>query len=228
MGHYLWQCNLAANDVAKLTAYDRNNFWIQVFEGWCRFYYQDNVEPDKACYQIIWCNSHIRIGGKPILWESVMRVGVNTINNLLDVNLEIMTYDDFCDQYGMCITWLDYSLLSAIPTEWLPWLLSISNSQAHPKTNLDKLRLRKTSKTSVVYNTLADLGGGHARRTPSPMGPNSFVFAYIFTEKHPHRRSTPPNGCTPPYRNSWIHHCNKLISNPIRLNTLCNYWSYKL
>ena len=53
LGNYLWQCNLAANDLVKVTAYDRNNFWIQVFEAWCRFYYQDNVEPDKACYQII-------------------------------------------------------------------------------------------------------------------------------------------------------------------------------
>ena len=37
---------------------------------------------------------------------------------------------------------------------------------------------------------LADLGG-RARRT-LPMGPNSFVFAYIFTEKCPRQRSTPP------------------------------------
>ena len=32
-----------------------------------------------------------------------------------------------------------------------------------------------------------------------PMRPNSFFFAYLFTKKHPHWRSTPPpNGCTPP------------------------------
>ena len=40
---------------------------------------------------------------------------------------------------------------------------------------------------------LADLGGC----TSPPMGPNSFVFAYIFTEKHPHRRSTPLTGARP-------------------------------
>ena len=41
---------------------------------------------------------------------------------------------------------------------------------------------------------LPDLG----TRPPSSMGPNSFVFAYIFTKKHPHRRSTTPNECTHP------------------------------
>ena len=36
--------------------------------------------------------------------------------------------------------------------------------------------------------TLADLGGMLGARPP--MGPNSFVFAHIFAEKHPNRRST--------------------------------------
>ena len=39
--------------------------------------------------------------------------------------------------------------------------------------------------------TLADLGGGVPGTRP-PMGPNSFVFAYIFTEKCPRQRSMPP------------------------------------
>ena len=51
--------------------------------------------------------------------------------------------------------------------------------------------------------SLADLAGGgrHA------MGPNSFIFAYIFTEKHLRRRSTTPlMGACPPhhYGKSWI------------------------
>ena len=43
---------------------------------------------------------------------------------------------------------------------------------------------------------------------PPLMVPNSFVFAHIFTEKHPCWRSTPPlNESTTPYRKSWIHPC---------------------
>ena len=34
-----------------------------------------------------------------------------------------------------------------------------------------------------------------------PSGPNSFVSAYIFTEKHPCRRSTPPHGSILPTGN---------------------------
>ena len=32
----------------------------------------------------------------------------------------------------------------------------------------------------------------HPPTPPPPTGPNSFIFAYIFAEKHPHRGSTPP------------------------------------
>ena len=48
-----------------------------------------------------------------------------------------------------------------------------------------------------LYTALADLGG-HAGCIPPPMGPNSFIFAYIFTKKCPCQRSTPPNRCMPP------------------------------
>ena len=41
-----------------------------------------------------------------------------------------------------------------------------------------------------------------------PMGPNSFIFAHIFTEKCPRQRSTPPQWVHgPPYGTSWIRHC---------------------
>ena len=53
---------------------------------------------------------------------------------------------------------------------------------------------------------------GHAQHTPpSPMGPNSFVFAYIFTQKCPRRRSTPP---PPPPR--------EILDPPLHLQNFIN------
>ena len=49
-------------------------------------------------------------------------------------------------------------------------------------------------------NALADLGG--VPGACPPMGPNSFIFTYIFTKKCPRRRSTPPlMGAHPPMGN---------------------------
>ena len=53
----------------------------------------------------------------------------------------------------------------------------------------------------VLTWPLADLGGACPAHAPT-MGPNSFVFAYIFTKKCPRRRSTPPpTGARPPTGN---------------------------
>ena len=59
--------------------------------------------------------------------------------------------------------------------------------------------ISEVTDTLILHtNTIGGSRGG-VPGTRSPMGPNSFVFAYIFTEKHPCRWSTPPpNGCTPP------------------------------
>ena len=67
----------------------------------------------------------------------------------------------------------------------------------------------------IRINMLLCIGGsrGCAGCTPPPMGPNSFVFAYIFTKKHLHQRSMPPpNRCTPPYGKSWIRHCYACVT----------------
>ena len=55
-------------------------------------------------------------------------------------------------------------------------------------------------KSNYYTGPLADLGGVPGAHPP--MGPNSFVFAYIFTEKCPRRRSMPSlMGARPPTGN---------------------------
>ena len=61
----------------------------------------------------------------------------------------------------------------------------------------------------VTVNTVAiGRSRGRAGRTPPPTGPNSFIFAHIFAEKHPRQRSTPPPQIGPrhPYGKSWIRY----------------------
>ena len=52
---------------------------------------------------------------------------------------------------------------------------------------------------------LVDPGGVLPAHAP-PTGSNSFVFAYVFTEKHPRQRLAPPNGSETPNGKSWIRH----------------------
>ena len=60
----------------------------------------------------------------------------------------------------------------------------------------------------IIAVSLADLHTKFSGARPSPTGPNSFVFTYIFTEKCPQQRSMPPPphpmGPSPSCGKSWI------------------------
>ena len=104
--------------------------------------------------QIIWCNSKIRIDNRPIKWERLMQVGVNRVKDLISQQSCFYTYDDFCVKYGFCITWLDYySLMFAIPEDWLPALLG-NNSFLPYNTPLDKLQQSSGNITRTVYRII--------------------------------------------------------------------------
>ena len=65
------------------------------------------------------------------------------------------------------------------------------------------------------------IGGSREGGVPGarpPMGPNSFVFAYIFTKKCPRRRSTPPlTVARPPMGNPGSATAGRTISINIKI-----------
>ena len=63
-----------------------------------------------------------------------------------------------------------------------------------------------TDITFVVYDYISLVDLGDMPGTCPPVGPNSFIYTYIFTKTHLHWRSMPPNPHLP-YRKSWICHC---------------------
>ena len=64
------------------------------------------------------------------------------------------------------------------------------------------------AKCPPIYS-IGGFRGGHAGRTPLPMGPNSLVFTYIFIEKV----HTPLMGPRPPpHGKSWIRNCIGLFN----------------
>ena len=155
LGHYIWQCNLAVNDVKRVVVYNPKKFWIQVLEAWCCYNFKEDIELQYTGEQIIWCNSLIKVGHQPIVWESALQAGIRAFNDLLDENREPLTYDDFCIKFGLCFTWLNYySLISAIPTEWFQIVQNIQIITDNSQTNFDKLNSTRASKTNIVYGRL--------------------------------------------------------------------------
>ena len=104
----IWVCNLRDTDVDKLIN-TTNVFWKDVLKAWCRYHFDAQKKDD----QIIWYNSLIKIGGKPVKWKKPQEAGLLTISDLIR-GREFISSTEARAQYEL--TDMQYnSLLSAIP-----------------------------------------------------------------------------------------------------------------
>ena len=108
LGQFIWQCNLQYTDVYGIIKTD--SFWHDILVAWhkCNFY---NPEPSNIKHQIIWCNSHIKIDKKVVMWDRVAQHGVNRVEDLLSNQNRMLSYEEFLDKYPCNISWLEYAQL---------------------------------------------------------------------------------------------------------------------
>ena len=87
------------------------------------------------------------------------------------------------------------------------WCETSQFVRSRNRHQFSKIGINIHKNTHDMSDTLADFGGLLGARLP-PYGPNSSVFAYIFTKKHPRQRSTRLPRVYAPYGKSWIRHCD--------------------
>ena len=102
-----------------------------------------DLQSDKTLYTkktTIWNNQDIKIDNKTIFFRTWFDKGVHTVKDLVDQNLDFLTYDEFQLRYHLQTNFLTYyGLINAIPREY----------KKSNKTN------RCTARTS--YTTMGEL-----------------------------------------------------------------------
>ena len=79
---------------------------------------QDNTKPGIK-NRIIWNNKDIKIDNNTIFFRTWISRGVSTIENLLDRNLDFITYGDFKTRYQIKANFMTYyGVINAIPNEY--------------------------------------------------------------------------------------------------------------
>ena len=111
----IWHCNLSPDDISCIGPkkhFQTHNFWKEVLETWCEFNYQplDDCNPGN---EIVWLNSHIKVGGKPVLWKQCYRSGLMYVNQLF-VNSKIISAEEAKRKFAM-ETLCYNSLITALP-----------------------------------------------------------------------------------------------------------------
>ncbi len=70
--------------------------------------------------QSLWLNKHITINNnKLIFWKQWQKHGINTINNLLDIENKVLAHTEIKHKFGIKCTYLDIAQIqSCIPKTW--------------------------------------------------------------------------------------------------------------
>ena len=153
----IWRCNLSPHD----TKLFENSFWQSTLEAWAELNYHDPQDYQDILNEILWWNSHIRVGNKPIMWSKWVDKNIITLGDIM-VNCQFKTAEE------LGVNWMDLnSICSAIPQRWK----NLLKDRVEGETYVDMFTKLKASKkcperricylsttNSVYKNTVT---GGH-------------------------------------------------------------------
>ena len=126
----IWRCNLTPEDAQKYKT--SNSFWREVLTAWSEYNAWHNRHIEN---QIIWYNSKIKIGNKPIMWNDVHQRGLKYVHQLFE-DQEFKTDVKILREYGL--TKIRYnSLKTALPQDWKDFFREnpkYHTRQSHPTT----------------------------------------------------------------------------------------------
>ena len=110
---FLSNCYCSSKDISikKLPL-----FYIRTLQYW--FEFKDMQEPGIK-NTIIWNDKDIKIDNNTIFFRTWFSRGVSTVENLLDHNLDFITYEQFKPRYQIKTNFLTYyGAINAIPNEY--------------------------------------------------------------------------------------------------------------
>ena len=143
-----WKVNLHVNDLMNMIT-KVDSFWYDVVKNWCKINYHIPTSRDEIKNQIIWFNSHIRIGNKSVInWEAY-DAGLVVIDDIISQG-KPKKYSP-----SMKMSWLEYySLCKAIPAAWLQALKE--NDEDHTnevETGIFSM-IKKANFTRIIYRQI--------------------------------------------------------------------------
>ena len=130
-------------------------FYERMLQYWFEF---KDLQSDKTLYTkktTIWNNQDIKIDNKTIFFRAWFDKGVHTVKDLVDQNLDFLTYEEFKLQYQLQTNFLTYyGVINAIPQEYKKAIKQTGVLQEHltqPWENLKVLTAKVIHKSFVKH-----------------------------------------------------------------------------
>ena len=133
---------------------------------------------------IIWNNSRILIGGKPIFYKPLFQTQIISIKHLLNENNTFLSFDELKQKASINIPFtLYYGLITSIPTEWKKLLRNQNNCS--PTVIPTLAPLRDPPSTRTAYTFLLN-------KAISPPTSENRILNFGFTKENIHKVYTFP------------------------------------
>ena len=115
-------------DVRHLSLENLPPFYLTLLKYWQEYNLDKFSDNSDIQNKIIWNNSRILIGGKPIFYKPLFQAQIISIKHLLNENNTFLTFDELKQKVNINIPFTLYcGLITSIPTEWKKLLRNQNN-----------------------------------------------------------------------------------------------------
>ena len=163
-------------------------FYHTLLKYWQEYNHDKFLENSDIQNKIIWNNSRILIGGRPIFYKPLFQAQILSIKHLLSENNTFLSFDELKQKVNINIPFtLYYGLITSIPTEWKKLLRNQNNcSQSVISTPVP---LHDPPSTRTAYSFLLD-------KAISPPTSEIRILNHGFTKENIHKVYTFPFSIT--------------------------------
>jgi hypothetical protein len=97
----------------------QNEFYRNLFKNWADIHYYTPTNGEQVCRELLWSNSHIKIGNKIVHYKNWKEHNIRFIHDLINEQGQISSKQDLEQKFVLDIAQMEYNaLLSAIPKKW--------------------------------------------------------------------------------------------------------------
>ena len=144
--------NISPEDVGKLKI--QSEFWKDVLKAWSMYNYYTNYRIEN---QIVWYNSRLRIGGKPILWCDAVQAGLLYVHQLFEDG-KFKTDQQLKEEFRLTTLRVN-GLKAAIPADWKEFFTEnsrITYSPIPPHSYDSSITIFKDGLSRRVYQFISE------------------------------------------------------------------------
>ena len=151
IGSIIWRCNLSPKDIQTCF---KSSYWRSVLTAWSDFQAHQPTTKQQVWDEILWYNSYIRVGNKPVFGKVLFDIGILFISDIFNEDGTSKDLPEFVPE-AQAQWLLISSLQSSIPKAWKS-LLKSDIWEVCGENKLATIALQKKCSSIAYKHLVAD------------------------------------------------------------------------